>query len=68
MYIIKTCFRQRPLKSLLMGLSGTVPNCFKSSLHCRTVDRRGNISFEETVTNHVQQRGDEWGRDVAFRT
>ena len=35
---------------------------------CRIVDRRGNIPFKETVINHAQQRGDEWERDVVFRT
>ena len=44
------------------------PDRWREAYVCRTVDRHGNIPFKETVINHVQQRGDEWGRDVAFRT
>ena len=44
------------------------PRSLEKAYVCRIVDRRGNIPSKETVINHAQQRGDEWERDVAFRT
>lgn len=43
------------------------PNRWKAAYLCRTVDTKGKCSLKDVIIRRARKRGDEWGKDVAFR-